>query len=262
MHINVNSTSLAVASQVRKLTLLKADNQVIQQVLIIPLNLTAEHAKLLLPHILPKNGAKVVLFILFFGANDATIKGTPQHVHTPSIHNWEQVPLETYASNLKQILTSPLLKQNNPNIRVLLITPPPICAYRWGDHDREAGRSPQRTAEHTALYAQKAKSVASSLDIPFVDLWTHFLLEVGWKPGDPLIGSTKVAKNEELGKLLPDGLHFSEEGNKLCFKLIFEKIKEVWSDLDPENMTVKVPFWDMEKDMVETLKEYIERFDR
>jgi isoamyl acetate esterase len=143
-------------------------------------------------------------------------------------------------------------------MKLLLLTPPPICAYRWGDRDREAGRSPQRTAEHTAIYAAKAKSVADELGIPYVDLWTGFLTAAGWKPGDPLIGSTKVPKNERLGELLPDGLHFSAEGNQLCFNLVFERIKEAYPDLDPEKMEVKAPWFDRELDLVNMLKERLD----
>jgi lysophospholipase L1-like esterase len=97
--------------------------------------------------------------------------------------------------------------------------------------------------------------VAQSLQIPHVDLWTGFLNEIGWKEGDPLIGSTSVPKNDKLGVLLPDGLHFSTEGNKLCFRLVFEKIKETYSDLDPQQMKTNVPLWDMEKDILAVLKE-------
>jgi len=47
---------------------------------------TIEHAKVLLrvivPRVVPKNGSKIALFIIFFGANDATLKGARQHVHT------------------------------------------------------------------------------------------------------------------------------------------------------------------------------------
>lgn len=167
--------------------------------------------------------------------------------------------METYASNLEELLTSPLLKQHNPNIKLLLITPPPLCAYRWGDHDREAGREPERTAEHTALYASKSKSVAKQLRIPSVDIWTGFLVAAGWKHGDPLLGSTHVPKSERLGELLPDGLHLSAEGNKLCFRLIFEKIKEVYPELDPEKMETNVPLWDMQKDILAILKEKVGR---
>ena len=36
-----------------------------------------------------------------------------------------------------------------------------------------------------------------------------------------------------MGELLADGLHFTAEGNRLCFRLVLDKIKEVYPDLDP-----------------------------
>ena len=49
--------------------------------------LMIEHAKVLLPQIIPKeiakDGSKIRLLLLFFGANDSTLKGAPQHVHSP-----------------------------------------------------------------------------------------------------------------------------------------------------------------------------------
>jgi isoamyl acetate esterase len=73
-----------------------------------------------------------------------------------------------------------------------------------------------------------------------------------------LIGSTHVPKNARLGELLTDGLHFSGEGNKLCFKLVFERIKEVWPEWDPEGMETNVPMWDMQKDILGMVKSYRE----
>ena len=111
------------------------------------------------------------------------------------------------------------------------------------------------TAEHTDLHASTSKSTASKLQIPYVDLWTGFLLEAGWKPGDPLLGSTKLPKSDKLGELLRDGLHFSSEGNKLCFRLVFEKIKEEYPEIDPEKMETNAPFWDRQKDILAILKD-------
>jgi isoamyl acetate esterase len=150
-----------------------------------------------------------------------------------------------------------VLKENNPGIKTLLIIPPPICAYRWGKVDLAANRNPQRTAEHTALYASKARSVADELDIPYVDLWTEFLTAVGWKPSEPIVGSTNIPQSEKLGELLHDGLHFSPKGNELCFRAIFDKIKRVYPELDPEHMGTNVPWWDMDKDILAILKEQV-----
>src|SRR5271156_3416001 len=49
--------------------------------LCLSLFLTAEHAKVLLPYIIPKKKLpKIQLLLIFFGANDATLEGCVQHV--------------------------------------------------------------------------------------------------------------------------------------------------------------------------------------
>jgi hypothetical protein len=57
--------------------------QATQQVNLPPI-LTPEHAKellpLIIPKVVPKDGSKIVLLAIFFGANDATLEGTVQHV--------------------------------------------------------------------------------------------------------------------------------------------------------------------------------------
>ena len=138
-------------------------------------------------------------------------------------------------------------------MKLLLILPPPICEYAREDADRGIGR----TAEHTALYAAKAKCVAEQLSIPYVDLWTGFLNYVGWKQGEALHGSKALARNVKLGELIPDGLHFSAEGNKLCFELVLDRIKEAYPELDPGNMEMKIPAWD-DRDVFAKIKEQVE----
>lgn len=153
-----------------------------------------------------------------------------------------------------------MLKEHNPNIKLLVLTPPPICAYRLDDRDRECGRAAERTAEHTALYAAKAKSVAEDVGVPCVDLWNEFLGAAGWNSRMPLLGSTTVPRDDRLGTLLPDGLHFSAEGNKLCFQLVFEKIKQMYPELNPDKMDTVVPMWDSQ-DILATLRKRLAHFD-
>jgi len=139
-------------------------------------------------------------------------------------------------------------------MKLLLVSPPPICEYSREDADRAIGR----TAEHTALYAAKAKAVAEELNIPYVDLWRGFLKHVGWDEKEPLHGSKAVARNLYLSVLIPDGLHFSDEGNRLCHQLVFSKIKEAYPELDPAKMEMKIPEWD-NKDIFRKLREDAER---
>ena len=71
-----------------------------------------------------------------------------------------------------------------------------------------------------------------------------------------MVGSTRVPKNEKLGSLMPDGLHFSAEGNKLCFQLVFQKIKEVYPEMDPEKIEPNVPLFDSYEDILGKVKAY------
>ena len=82
---NVDSMSSAGDSQVRPHFIFKTDNhRLYNRFIHSPYCLTLEHAKVLLPQIIPKaiakKGSKIRLFLLFFGANDATLKKAPQHV--------------------------------------------------------------------------------------------------------------------------------------------------------------------------------------
>ena len=65
--------------------------------------------------------------------------------------------------------------------------------------------NPLRSAEHTKTYADACRSVGAELGVPVLDLWSIFMAKVGWKEGEPLIGSKKVARNDILEKLLNDG---------------------------------------------------------
>ncbi len=38
-----------------------------------------------------------------------------------------------------------------------------------------------------------------------LDVWSIFMASAGWKEGEPLVGSKKVARNQILEKLLSDG---------------------------------------------------------
>lgn len=88
--INVDSMSSAGDLQVCNQSRLKTHNHRLYNRWLHSLPcLTLEHAKVLLPQIIPKaiaeNGSKIRLFLLFFGANDASLKGAPQHVFSSSL---------------------------------------------------------------------------------------------------------------------------------------------------------------------------------
>lgn len=55
---------------------------------------------------------------VFLGANDACLSGSPSE---------QYVPLEKYISNLEEILSHPMVKEQDP--RLILITPPPVSLF-------------------------------------------------------------------------------------------------------------------------------------
>lgn len=87
---------------------------------------------------------------IFFGANDISLpETTGQHV-----------PLHVFEDNLRRLVKHPKI-QAHENIKVLLITPPPIdqWGFDWWD---EPGRS-ARTAVIAQQYAEGVRKVGSTL---------------------------------------------------------------------------------------------------
>lgn len=132
---------------------------------------------------------------VFFGANDACLPGgtTGQHV-----------PLNEYRKNLRAILEHSSVLAQKP--RLILLTPPPVNEYQLEEADLVKGNiDPLRSAEHTKSYADACRQVGTDFEMVVLDVWSIFMAKAGWKEGEPLAGSKKVARNEVLEKLLNDG---------------------------------------------------------
>jgi GDSL-like Lipase/Acylhydrolase family len=132
--------------------------------------------------------------MIFFGANDACVPGRSQHV-----------PLGRYIENLKLLCLHPSVVAQGA--QVILVTPPPVNEYQMDATQVEQSYpTVPRTAAQTKKYADACREVARYLDLPLVDLWQAFMCKAGWKEGEPLPGSKDVESNEELQKLLLDGM--------------------------------------------------------
>ncbi|KIX96475.1 uncharacterized protein Z520_07741 [Fonsecaea multimorphosa CBS 102226] len=167
---------------------------------------------------------RVQLMTIFFGANDACLPGHPQHV-----------PLADYQQALRSIITSPGIESHQT--KCLLVTPPPVDEWQLG--------SEERTAEHTATYASACREVGIEMGIPVLDLWTIFMTEAGWQEGSTgaLIGSKDAPRNEVLGKLLNDGLHFTPQGYELMYQELVQLIQHQLPDQLPEKLPMIFPDW-------------------
>ncbi|CAB4473795.1 SGNH hydrolase [Rhizophagus irregularis] len=182
-----------------------------------------ELAKHLLPQLLPKKNnptknPKVFLLIIFFGANDAAIQPSVQHVS-----------LEKYKENLKQminIIKDPDSPYHSPETRILLVTPPPLNEEARVKHKGLKDRK----SDVTAKYAQACVDLANELNVPVLNLWK-------------LMTDKVTLTNVTLNDLLSDGIHFSSFGNETLFHELLDTIRKNWPELDPDNLKPLTPLW-------------------
>ena len=116
----------------------------------------------------------------------------------------QHVPLDEYKKNLRDILEHPSVVAQET--RLLLLPPPPVNEYQLEEADLVRGyKDPRRSAEHTKKYADACRQVGAEVGVAVLDVWSIFMAKAGWKEGETLIGSKKVARNEVLERLLVDG---------------------------------------------------------
>ncbi|KAE8163284.1 GDSL Lipase/Acylhydrolase family protein [Aspergillus tamarii] len=193
---------------------------------------TSAMALKVLPKFFPRPETATVRFLaICLGCNDAVMAGMYQHV-----------PLETYKSNLRQIVQHPMVKIQNP--RIFLLTPPPVNQYQLEVFDASEGvPHPSRTAAQTRKYADAVIELGKDLDVPVVDLWSAFMRYVGWKEGDVLVGSREAPNNEDFEALFTDGLHLTGKAYKIEFDAVMEVIERNWPDQIPEKLEMVVEDW-------------------
>lgn len=140
---------------------------------------------------------------IFFGANDISFKDT----------TGQHVPLHVFEENLRRLIKHPRV-QAHGNIRILLITPPPID--EWGfDHWDEPGRTARKAAT-ARQYAAGVRKVGKEMSVAVVDLWTACMEEatVGWSASvttergvEPILpGDKRAERSDVLARLLYDGM--------------------------------------------------------
>ncbi|KAH9826972.1 Isoamyl acetate-hydrolyzing esterase 1 [Teratosphaeria destructans] len=207
-----------------------------------------EQALRALPLCVPDADVVSVRFLtIFFGANDSRIAGTPGGPD-------QCVPLENFKANLTAMVRHPQVTAHQ-DIRIILISPPPIDERILGSSDRdklpELGRTTlRRTAANTALYAEAVREVGRELQVPVLDIWTAMMARAGYSPGpvsdtpQAIAGSVSVPTNAILQSYLSDGLHFSPEGYKVLYGELMSLIQREWPDQMPSRLRMKLPAWD------------------
>ncbi|CAG8441449.1 13513_t:CDS:2, partial [Ambispora gerdemannii] len=189
-------------------------------------------AKYILPQLLPASSSsspKIQLLIIFFGANDAAIPPSSQHV-----------PLQEYKQNLEwlvDLVKNPESKYYSPETRVLLVTPPPPDNDAWEEFCRLQGNTVPRNTSVTKLYADACIEVALRIGVPCADVWSGIMNRV-WEKKVDEDGGVKELK---LTDFLCDGLHFGALGNETVFNIVMGSIRKNWPELDPEKLPLILP---------------------
>ncbi|KAM0716268.1 hypothetical protein Q7P37_007713 [Cladosporium fusiforme] len=212
---------------------------------------TAQAVKVLPQAIPPPEAQTIRLLTIFFGANDSRLPDTPGG---PQQH----VPLEDYTSNLHAILSHPHVT-GRPDIRIILITPPPIDErmLRETDSRNNPGyHGLRRIAETTASYAEAVRQVGKERGIPVCDVWRAMMRRAGWDEGSPkpMPGSSNARTNRTLQEFFSDGLHLTPKGYEVLYHELMDLIAKTWPDQTPERLPMASVFPDW-KDL-EAWKDY------
>jgi len=166
---------------------------------------------------------RIRVLTIWFGANDACIPPSPQHV-----------PLPKFISNLKYMVSfvKSLNSNNTPKTRILLISPPPVNTI-----DRAAdlaARNPplqlDREFEVTRRYAQAVEQVAREEGVAFVDIWNRIWDAAGHEEGN-------------LRTFLRDGLHLNAAGYSIVYEELIHVIGREYPDVHFDNLPFVFAPW-------------------
>ena len=168
------------------------------------------------------NGDEIVLIILFFGANDASIEEYNPHAY---------VSLDDYTNNLRTLIDKCQLHYKNA--RIIIITPPPVHheqrlifqKQRYGEE--KATGILERTLDNTSKYATACKNVATNeYNLPCLDLFHTMQQDPNPKEGkDDDEKTTTKESSFDFGIYFHDGLHFSPQGHEFVYQSLLQLIE-------------------------------------
>lgn len=167
---------------------------------------------------------KVQLLTIWFGANDACIPPSPQHV-----------PLSRFTELVTEIvrtIKSPTSPYHAPWTRIIILTAPPVNTYQRGADlaARDPPRALDRLFEVTKQYAVAAREVGETEGVPVVDVWTMLWEACG-------------KEERKLARYLYDGLHVNEEAYGLIYDAIMRTINANWPEFMPDRLPMVFPPW-------------------
>ncbi|KAJ3568880.1 hypothetical protein NP233_g5425 [Leucocoprinus birnbaumii] len=183
-----------------------------------------------------EKGARVQLLTIWFGANDACIVPSPQHV-----------PIERFKENvvrMVEMVKSPESDYYSPWTRVILLTPPPVNTHQRGA-DLQSRNPPlalDRLFETTEAYAEAVREIGVDQGVAVVDVWK-------------LLWDAAAHNEASLDRYLTDGLHLNGAGyerpkasaadssDQIVFNQLIETIRERYPEMHYENLRPTFPWW-------------------
>ncbi|MCM1090154.1 MAG: SGNH/GDSL hydrolase family protein [Butyrivibrio sp.] len=141
---------------------------------------------------------QVEILILAFGLND-------YHAGVPVDNLSDPLDESTYGGALRSVLTA--LRQNYPDMRILLVTP----TYTWYRSNKLTCEEYDTGSVYLEEYVEKELAVAAELQVEAVDLYHDVYPHTEWV-------DWKVYTE--------DGLHPNEDGRRLIAELIRNRIEE------------------------------------
>ncbi|TID24582.1 hypothetical protein CANINC_003054 [Pichia inconspicua] len=159
---------------------------------------------------------KIKLAYVFFGTNDARLKGT-------GVNN-QHVPIDTYVANMKLIVQ----EFKKRNIPLVVITPGLHDQKLWDKtHPEDLITGDYRSNKVNKEYQDALKY--SIHDTPILCLY------------DEMRDWLSKHSNFEADELLCDGIHFTGTGYKIVFDALLQIINENFPEVSPQNMEYRFP---------------------
>lgn len=163
---------------------------------------------------------KIKIAYVFFGTNDARLKGKGS--------NNQHIPINTYVSNIKTIVTE--FKQRS--IPVIVITPGFHDQNLWNlTHPEDLITGDYRENNTNKKYQDALKN--SIIDTPVLCLYDEM---EKW-----IVNNSKVNAKGGYSELLSDGIHFTGTGYKLLYDVLMKFISENYPESSPENLEYRFP---------------------
>ncbi|KAJ1457403.1 SGNH hydrolase-type esterase domain-containing protein [Pelagophyceae sp. CCMP2097] len=146
-------------------------------------------------------GRNVALAVIWFGANDAAMPGSRQHV-----------PLNEFETSV-HVLVNAALRMGAR--RVIVMGTPPVADAKFAAFCKTRGRPLDRSCDAAKKYADAAQRAAAAAGVLYCDIFEAFTATEDWH------------------SLLSDGLHLTPEGQRCAYEAL-HSIIDGQSDLAVE----------------------------